>query len=41
MLGVGLVIGALMFMVIYAVIRNSPKRWWLWASGGDWRRCWR
>ena len=31
--GVGLVIGALMFMVIYAVIRNSPKRWWLWASG--------
>ena len=31
--GIGLVIGALMFMVIYAVIRNSPKRWWLWASG--------
>ena len=31
--GVGLVIGALMFMVIYAVIRKSPKRWWLWASG--------
>lgn len=30
--GVGLVIGALMFMVIYAVIRNSPRRWWLWAS---------
>ena len=30
--GVGLVIGALFFMVIYAVIRNSPKRWWLWAS---------
>ena len=33
LLGVGLVIGALMFMVIYAVIRKSPKRWWLWASG--------
>ena len=30
--GVGLVIGALMFMVIYAVIRSSPKRWWLWAT---------
>ena len=30
--GVGLVIGALMFMVIYAVIRKSPRRWWLWAS---------
>jgi STE24 endopeptidase len=33
LMGVGLVIGALMFIVIYAVIRNSPKRWWLWASG--------
>jgi len=32
MFGVGLVMGAIMFMVIYAVIRNSPKRWWLWAS---------
>lgn len=30
--GVGLVIGAVMFMVIYAVIRSSPRRWWLWAS---------
>ena len=30
--GVGLVIGAIMFMVIYAVIRSSPKRWWLWAT---------
>ena len=29
---VGLVIGAIMITVIYAVIRNSPKRWWLWAS---------
>ena len=32
MFGVGLVIGAIMFAVIYAVIRNSPKRWWLWAT---------
>ena len=30
--GIGLVIGAVMFMVIYAVIRSSPKRWWLWAT---------
>ena len=33
LMGVGLVIGALMFMVIYAVIRKSPRRWWLWATG--------
>ncbi len=33
LMGVGLVITALMFMVIYAVIRKSPRRWWLWASG--------
>ncbi|MEO8141949.1 MAG: M48 family metallopeptidase [Sphingomicrobium sp.] len=33
LMGVGLVIGALMFMVIYAVIRKSPTRWWLWATG--------
>jgi len=32
LMGVGLVIGAIMFTVIYAVIRNSPKRWWLWAT---------
>ena len=32
MLGIGLVLGAVMFVVIYAVIRNSPKRWWLWAT---------
>lgn len=30
--GVGLVIGAISFTVIYAVIRNSPKRWWLWGT---------
>jgi STE24 endopeptidase len=32
MLGVGLVIGAIFFTIIYAVIRGSPKRWWLWGS---------
>ncbi|MEO6580681.1 MAG: M48 family metallopeptidase [Novosphingobium sp.] len=31
-LGVGLVLGAILFVVIYAVIRRSPKRWWLWAT---------
>ena len=32
MTGVGLVLSAVIFIVIYAVIRNSPKRWWLWAT---------
>ena len=32
MLGVGLVAGAIFFAIIYAVIRNSPKRWWLWGT---------
>ncbi len=32
MTGVGVVISAIFFIVIFAVIRNSPKRWWLWAS---------
>jgi STE24 endopeptidase len=32
MLGVGLVIGAIFFAIIWAVIRNSPKRWWLWGT---------
>ena len=32
MTGVGVVTSAIFFVVIYAVIRNSPKRWWLWAS---------
>jgi STE24 endopeptidase len=31
-LGVGVVTGAIFFAIIYAVIRNSPKRWWLWGS---------
>ena len=33
MLGVGLVVGAIFFVVLYAVIRNSPERWWLWGAG--------
>ena len=32
LLGVGTVIGAIFFAIIYAVIRNSPKRWWLWGT---------
>ncbi len=32
MAGVGVLLSAVMFTVIYAVIRNSPKRWWLWAT---------
>ena len=32
MTGVGVLLSAVMFTVIYAVIRNSPKRWWLWAT---------
>jgi STE24 endopeptidase len=31
-LGVGAIAGAIFFAVIYAVIRNSPKRWWLWGT---------
>lgn len=31
--GVGLVVGAIFFIVLYAVIRKSPKRWWLWGAG--------
>ena len=31
-LGVGVVTGAIFFAIIYAVIRNSPKRWWLWGA---------
>lgn len=30
--GVGLVTGAIFFTIIYAVIRKSPKRWWLWGT---------
>ena len=31
-LGVGVITGAIFFVIIYAVIRKSPKRWWLWGS---------
>jgi len=31
-LGVSLVITAIMLAVIFAVIRRSPKRWWLWGG---------
>jgi STE24 endopeptidase len=27
------VTGAIFFAIIYAVVRNSPKRWWLWGTG--------
>ena len=32
LLGVGTVTGAIFFAIIYAVIRGSPKRWWLWGT---------
>ena len=32
MLGIGVVTGAIFFAIIYTVIRNSPKRWWLWGT---------
>ena len=32
MTGVSVLLSAVVFTVIYAVIRNSPKRWWLWAA---------
>jgi STE24 endopeptidase len=35
MLGVGVVTGAIFFAIIYAVIRNSPKRWWLWGTAAS------
>lgn len=31
-LAVGLLFNAIFFAIIYGVIRNSPKRWWLWGS---------
>ena len=31
--GVGLAVGAIFFVILYAVIRGSPKRWWLWGAG--------
>lgn len=32
MSGVGLVTGAIFFTIIYAVIRKSPRRWWVWGT---------
>jgi STE24 endopeptidase len=31
-LGIGLVFGALGLMVLYAVLRQAPRTWWLWGS---------
>lgn len=30
---IGIVAGAIFFLAIYALIRRSPRRWWLWATG--------
>ena len=32
-LGIGLILGPLLAMAIFAVIRRAPKRWWLWGAG--------
>jgi len=32
MLGVGVVADGIFIAIVYAVIRNSPKRWWLWGT---------
>ena len=32
MLGVGIVTSAIFLAIIYAVIRKSPRRWWLWGT---------
>jgi STE24 endopeptidase len=31
-LGVGLIFSAILLAVVFAVIRRSPKRWWLWGA---------
>ncbi|WP_239026011.1 M48 family metallopeptidase [Sphingomonas paeninsulae] len=31
-LGVGIISAAVMFVIIFAVIRKSPKLWWLWGA---------
>ena len=31
-LGVGIVASAILFTIVLAVIRKSPKRWWLWGA---------
>jgi len=32
-LAIGVVLGALALMAIYAVIRHAPRTWWLWGAG--------
>jgi STE24 endopeptidase len=32
-LGVGIVLGAIALALIYAVIRRSPRNWWIWGAG--------
>lgn len=32
-LAIGVVLGALALMAIYAVIRRAPRTWWLWGAG--------
>ena len=31
-LGIGIVLSAILFTIVLAVIRKSPKRWWLWGA---------
>jgi len=31
-LGIGIVLSAILFTIVMAVIRKSPKRWWLWGA---------
>ena len=31
-LGVGIISGAILYVIVFAVIRNSPRRWWLWGA---------
>jgi STE24 endopeptidase len=32
-LGISILFGAVLFAIVYAVIRKSPRRWWLWGGG--------
>lgn len=32
-LGLGVILGALLLMVLYAVVRRAPRTWWLWGAG--------
>jgi STE24 endopeptidase len=31
-LGIGIILSAIVFTIVLAVIRKSPKRWWLWGA---------